>query len=38
MGLYNAAAQAIRDQDPTRPMLIGSPGFDDSQFLYPWVT
>ena len=38
MPLYNAAAQAIRDVDPDRPILIGSPGSNDSEFLDPYVT
>ena len=36
--LYNAAAQAIRDVDPDRPILIGAPGYNDSEFLDPYVT
>ena len=38
MPLYNAAVQAIRDVDHDRPILIGAPGFNDSQFLDPYVT
>jgi hypothetical protein len=38
MPLYNAAVQAIRDVDPDRPILIGSPGYNDSEFLDPYVT
>ncbi len=38
MSLYNAAVQAIRDVDPDRPILIGAPGFNDSEFLHPYVT
>lgn len=38
MRLYNAAVQAIRDVDPDRPILIGPPGFNDSEFLGPYVT
>ena len=38
MSLYNAAAQAIRDVDPDRPILIGGPGYNDSEFLDPYVT
>ena len=38
MSMYNAAAQAIRDVDPDRPILIGAPGHNDSEFLYPFVT
>jgi len=38
MPLYNAAVQAIRDVDPDRPILIGSPGLNDSEFLNPYVT
>ena len=38
MPLYNAAAQAIRDVDPDRPILIGAPGYNDSEFLDPFVT
>ena len=36
--LYNAAVQAIRDVDPDRPILIGAPGYNDSEFLDPYVT
>ena len=38
MRIYNAAAQAIRDEDPDRPVLIGAPGYNDSEFLDPYVT
>jgi len=38
MRLYNAAVQAIRDVDPDRPILIGAPGYNDSEFLDPYVT
>jgi hypothetical protein len=38
MPLYNAAVQAIRDVDPDRPILIGPPGYNDSEFLDPYVT
>ena len=38
MSLYNAAVQAIRDVDPDRPILIGAPGYNDSEFLDPYVT
>jgi hypothetical protein len=38
MGLYNAAIQAIRDEDPARPVLIGAPGYNDPEFLEPYVT
>lgn len=38
MPLYNAAVQAIRDVDPDRPILIGAPGYNDSEFLDPYVT
>lgn len=38
MPLYNAAVQAIRDVDPDRPILIGSPGYNDSELLNPFVT
>ncbi len=38
MSLYNAAAQAIRDIDPDRPILIGGPGYNDSEFLDSYVT
>jgi len=38
MGLYNAAVQAIRDVDPDRPILIGPSGYNDSEFLDPYVT
>jgi hypothetical protein len=33
MPLYNAAVQAIRDVDPDRPILIGAPSYNDSEFL-----
>lgn len=33
MGIYNAAAQAIRDADPARPILIGTAGFNDAEWL-----
>jgi len=38
MPLYNAAVQAVRDVDPDRPILIGPPGYNDSEFLDPYVT
>ena len=38
MRINNAAAQAIRDEDPDRPILIGVPGHNDSEFLDPYVT
>jgi len=38
MKLYNAAVQAIRNEDPDRPILIGCPGWNDSVFLDPYVT
>ena len=38
MPLYNAAVQAIRNVDPDRPILIGPPGSNDSEFLDPYVT
>jgi len=38
MPLYNAAVQAIRDVDPDRPILIGPPGSNDSEFLDPFLT
>ena len=38
MPLYNAAVQAIRDVDPDRPILIGAPGYNDSEFLDPYLT
>jgi hypothetical protein len=38
MAIYNAAVQAIRDVDHDRPILIGAPGFNDSEFLDPYVT
>jgi len=33
MGIYNAAAQAIRDVDPARPILIGPAGFNEPKYL-----
>ncbi len=38
MKLYNAAVQAIRNEDPTRPILIGSPRSNDPEYLDPYVT
>ncbi len=38
MPLYNAAVQAIRDVDPDRPILIGPPGLNDSEYLDPYVS
>jgi hypothetical protein len=38
MMLYDAALQAIRNEDPTRPVLIGPPGYNDAKFLDPYVT
>merc|ERR1712110_134939 len=38
MMLYDAALQAIRNEDPTRPVLIGPPGYNDAVFLDPYVT
>merc|ERR1712151_25020 len=38
MKLYDAAIQAIRNEDPTRPVLIGPPGYNDAEFLQPYVT
>ncbi len=38
MKLYNAAAQAIRNEDPNRPILIGSPRSNDPEYLDPYVT
>ena len=38
MSFYNAALQAIRDVDLDRPVLIGPPGFNDSEYLDPFVT
>ena len=33
MGVVNAAVQAIRDEDPNRPVLIGPPGHNDAEHL-----
>ena len=33
MKMYNAAVQAIRNADPDRPILVGSPGLNDAEFL-----
>ena len=33
MRLCNAAVQAIRSADPDRPILVGSPGLNDAEFL-----
>ena len=38
MKLYNAAVQAIRQEDANRPILIGCPGYNDSIYLDPYVT
>ena len=38
MALYNAAAQAIRDVDSDRPILLSIPGYNDSEFLDPYAT
>ena len=38
MQLYSAAAQAIRDVDPDRPILLSIPGYNDSEFLEPYGT
>jgi len=38
MVLYDAALQAIRNEDPSRPVLIGAPGYNDAVFLDPYVT
>ncbi|MDP6746756.1 MAG: cellulase family glycosylhydrolase [Candidatus Poribacteria bacterium] len=38
MKLYNAAVQAIREEDANRPILIGCPGYNDSIYLDPYVT
>lgn len=38
MRLYNAAIPAIRAIDPDRPILVGSPGYNDSNKLDPYVT
>lgn len=38
MKLYNAAAQAIRNEDPDRPILIGAPRSNDPEYLKHFVT
>ena len=38
MQLYNAAVQAIRNEDASRPILIGAPGSNDPEYLDPYVT
>jgi len=38
MPLYNAALQAVRNVDRDRPILVGAPGFNDSEYLDPYVT
>ena len=38
MRLYNAATLAIREVDIDRPILIGCPGYNDAEFLSPYVT
>ena len=38
MQLYNASVQAIRNEDPARPILIGAPGSNDPEYLDPYVT
>jgi len=37
MKLYNAAVTAIRSKDTDRPILISSPGYNDSNKLDQWV-
>lgn len=38
MALYNAAIPAIRAIDGDRPILVGMPGHNDSEYMDPWVT
>ena len=38
MKLYNAAIAAIREVDADRPILVGCPGYNDAEYLEPWVT
>ncbi|EOD34853.1 hypothetical protein EMIHUDRAFT_228124 [Emiliania huxleyi CCMP1516] len=38
MSLYEAALRAIRSQDATRPVLLSSPGYNDPEWLDPYVT
>ena len=38
MSLYEAALRAIRSQDATRPVLLSSPGYNDAEWLDPYVT
>ena len=36
--LYNAAIIAIREVDPDRPILVGTPGYNDSDMMDPWMS
>jgi len=38
MSLYEAALRAVRSQDANRPVLLGSPGYNDPEWLDPYVT
>ena len=38
MNLYNSAVAAIREVDADRPILVGCPGYNDAEYLDPWVT
>ena len=38
MALYNTAIPAIRAIDPNRPILVGMPGHNDSEYMDPWVS
>ena len=38
MALFNSAIPAIRAIDSDRPILVGMPGHNDSEYIDPWVT
>ena len=38
MKLYNAGVIAIREVDPDRPILVGAPGYNDSEMMDPWMS
>ena len=38
MKLYNEAISAIREVDADRPILVGCPGYNDAEYMEPWVT
>ena len=38
MALYNTAIPAIRAIDSNRPILVGMPGHNDSEYMDPWLS